>query len=196
MSDEQLLSKHFRARIQESRHSRRTELLEAMRDASDGGLNCHHCDARCCTREANSMMITPLEAADLYLFLEKENRLGKETINLLNETIVRERLDTLPSDGRRALIRRTYTCPFLGEAPRACTISRQSKPYGCLAFNPRSPGQTSGGDCHTDDALRHTGTSSEECQLNEALADELGLDWKKAPIPIAIRDFIVRLSED
>ncbi len=50
-------------------------------------------------------------------------------------------------DGRRSLARRRYTCPFYEEP--GCALPFDVKPLGCLAFNPRSAGQTEGGDCGT-----------------------------------------------
>ncbi len=50
-------------------------------------------------------------------------------------------------DGRRALARRRYTCPFYLEP--GCALPFEVKPLGCLAFNPRGGGLTDGGNCGT-----------------------------------------------
>ena len=89
----------------------------------------------------------------------------------LRACVERYQLDEIPGDGRRDLLRRSYTCPFLRTAPLGCGVDPDHKPYGCLAFNPRRPDQAEGGDCASDvDLLVKLGTGDEE----------------KAPIPVML----------
>ncbi|MGA0333456.1 MAG: hypothetical protein ACO3NW_05825, partial [Kiritimatiellia bacterium] len=82
--------------------------------------------------------------------------------------------------------RRSYTCPFYSPGPQGCSISRSYKPYGCLAFNPRSPGRTKGGDCASNGKLLEDQSSPEEELLNQQLKKAQGLLFDKAPIPVAL----------
>lgn len=142
-----------------------------MRDQADQGIHCGSCSGVCCTFLANSMQITPLEAEDLREWLIQQNRWTPELFEQLAATVTRFRLDRELGDGHRSLLRRTYTCPFYRPGPAGCSIAPTHKPYGCLAFNPRRPNLTEGGDCVSDPGLL------EDLQASSA---------KKAPIPIAL----------
>lgn len=128
---------------------RRHALRQGMRDLQARGIHCGDCVGVCCTHLANSMRITRREAEDLKDFLVSEGRWNEELVFRLSETIRTYRLDREEGDGRRVL-RKTYTCPFFAGGKLGCTIAPTHKPYGCLAFNPRSPGLTKGGDCASD----------------------------------------------
>ncbi|MDA3873516.1 MAG: hypothetical protein PF795_06115, partial [Kiritimatiellae bacterium] len=127
--------------------TRRAALLAAMREQADQGSHCGSCSGVCCTFLANSMQITPLEARDMRDSLMQQGRWTRELFEQLADTVTRFRLDRELGDGRRSLLRRTYTCPFYQSGPTGCSISPTHKPYGCLAFNPRKPDLTAGGDC-------------------------------------------------
>jgi len=129
--------------------ARREPLLEAMERLHDSGIHCGACVGICCTHLANSMKITRQEALDLKEFLEGEGRWNEETFTSLRETIRKYRLDQELGNGRKTF-RKTYTCPFFAGGKLGCTIAPTHKPYGCLAFNPRSAGLTEGGDCVSD----------------------------------------------
>ncbi len=131
---------------------RRQALRQGMRNLHARGIHCGQCAGVCCTHLANSMRITREEAEDLKDFLISEGRWNEELRVRLSETIRTYRLDQEMGDGRRAL-RKTYTCPFYAGGKLGCTIAPAHKPYGCLAFNPRSPGLTKGGDCVSDQEL-------------------------------------------
>jgi Fe-S-cluster containining protein len=169
--------------------SRRREALVAdMQSRAEQGHHCASCSGVCCTFLANSMQITPVEAQDIKTYLESEGRWTKDLQQTLRETVHRFRLDQELGDGRRTL-RRTYTCPFYRAGPGGCSISRHHKPYGCLAFNPREPGITEGGNCASDQKRlesRETDFSFSERLENQRLKKKW--DWisDKQPIPIAL----------
>ena len=152
-----------------------------MKKQERSGIHCGSCTGVCCTHLANSMKITRQEAEDMKSFLEAEGRWTAELMDTLSETVRRYRLDQDLGDGRRSL-RRTYTCPFTSGERLGCTIAPTHKPYGCLAFNPRSAGLRQGGDCTSDRATL------------EQVCDEVK---EKDPIPIAllkIAEFCHRVS--
>jgi Fe-S-cluster containining protein len=145
-------------------------LLAAMNQLHRNGIHCGSCSGICCTHLANSMKITREEAEDLQAFLVAEGRWNGELMESLRETVRRYRLDQEVGYGRRVL-RKTYTCPFYAGGALGCTIAPTHKPYGCLAFNPRSPGLTAGGDCVSDVAVL------EQVQTP---------DGERLPIPMAL----------
>ena len=171
--------------------TRRAPLKTLMADQIDAGIHCHQCVGTCCTFVANSMQVTPLEAIDLLAHLVDTGRWHQATVSELESNIRRFRLNTPPpGDGKRSFSRRRYTCPFYAGQARGCTISRDAKPYGCLAFNPFSPHQTNGGDCGSqEDALAPLDSPELEA-VNTALKTTLSLDWDKKPIPTALLDLI------
>ena len=132
--------------------TRRFALIEDMKARSARGIHCGECVGVCCTHLANSMQITREEAEDIRDYLIRKDRWTPALIGKLRETVQRYRLDHEVGDGRRSM-RKTYTCPFYAGGNLGCTISPAHKPYGCLAFNPRSPGLTEGGDCASDPSL-------------------------------------------
>lgn len=128
---------------------RREALLHGMSELHSRGIHCGSCGGICCTHLANSMKITRGEAEEMKAFLVSEGRWNADLLSRLSDTVRRYRLDHDLGDGRRSL-RRTYTCPFFSGGTHGCTIAPTHKPFGCLAFNPRSPGLTRGGDCVSD----------------------------------------------
>jgi Fe-S-cluster containining protein len=149
------------------------------------GNHCAACSGVCCTYVANSMQITPVEARDLRIWLEKEGRWTPELLDTLRETVRRFRLDQAVGDGRRSL-RKTYTCPFYRPGPKGCSISRHHKPYGCLAFNPRAAGLTEGGNCASDQHLLASLETDAEARENQRLKDLWNWPSDKLPIPVAL----------
>jgi len=166
---------------------RRAPLRAHMRQLAEVGKTCFSCCGVCCTFVANSMRITPVEALDLKRRLQSEDRWTPELLDTLRDTVRRHRLDQDAGDGRRRL-RKTYTCPFFSPGPRGCSIHPDHKPYGCLAFNARSPGITEGGDCASarDLLLAREAASPEEASANTALRARLSLDTETDPIPLAL----------
>lgn len=164
---------------------RRALLLDHMRARAERGHHCAACSGVCCTFLANSMRITPVETRDLRAYLEREGRWTPELLNRLRDTVRRYRLDRDVGDGRRTL-RRTYTCPFYRPGPKGCSISRRHKPYGCLAFNPRTADQTEGGNCASDQDLLHRLDTPEEAAENQRLRQTWNWPADTLPIPAAL----------
>ena len=165
--------------------ARRQPLIDQMHQGAEKGHHCGACSGVCCTFLANSMQITPVEALDLKNWLQAQGRWNDDLIASLKDCIRKFRLDQDVGDGRRSL-RRTYTCPFYRNGPQGCSISRHHKPYGCLAFNPRSPGITEGGNCASDQGLLETLLSPAETARNLQLKTRHQFLFDKAPIPIAL----------
>ncbi|MDF3128221.1 hypothetical protein P0Y35_03320 [Kiritimatiellaeota bacterium B1221] len=165
--------------------ARRQPLIDQMFRLADQGHHCGGCSGVCCTFLANSMLITPVEALDLKTWLQSQGRWTDELILGLKECVKKFRLDQDLGDGRRS-IRRTYTCPFYRNGPQGCSISRHYKPYGCLAFNARSPGVTEGGNCASDQDLLEKQLTETESALNRKLKAAHQLLFDKAPIPVAL----------
>ena len=142
------------------------------------------------------MQITPLEALDIINYLNTENRITAELIFHLQETITQYRLQHFIGTGKKN-IRKTYTCPFFENALKGCTISRNSKPIGCLGFNPIEINFSNGGTCKSNilllnerDAIFH----ENESEINSQLIKELKLFWDKAPIPLAVFEMLTALE--
>ena len=57
--------------------SRRKILINAMTDFESQGVSCVGCSGTCCTYEANSMMVSPLEAVELHIYLSQNHYLTK-----------------------------------------------------------------------------------------------------------------------
>lgn len=172
-----------------SRRTRRAPLLAAMQVCQSAGYTCTGCRGVCCTAIANSMQLTPLEALDLYLWLVEVGRWNADLVQHLQEHTARYGLDRPPlGDGRRVFSRRHYTCPFFVGGGQGCSVSRQAKPYGCLAFNARAAGVREGENCGSDQPLlaERELIDSQEVLMNSTLARVLKLDWEKRPLPTAL----------
>ncbi len=169
--------------------ARRQPLIDQMHQLAENGNHCGGCSGVCCTFLANSMLITPVEALDLKTWLQSQDRWNDDLIIRLKDCIKKFRLDQDLGDGRRSF-RRTYTCPFYRNGPQGCSISRHHKPYGCLAFNARSPGLTEGGDCASDQESLKTLESEAEASHNQFLKLKHQWLFEKAPIPVALLSII------
>jgi hypothetical protein len=152
----------------------RMDLISLMQNAAKDGVDCSNCVGTCCTFISNSMAITDAETQDIVRFLFAQGKTKSEVLALVNQTIDRFGLESTAS--KQGLIRKTYTCPFFAGRALGCTIDSNSKPIGCLRFNPRVGGQKEGGNCALS-VFEH-----------EAMAEFL-LAARK-PIPIAVRDFL------
>jgi Fe-S-cluster containining protein len=172
---------------------RRQLITEQMDAQSAEGKNCFSCEGFCCTFAHNSMQVTPIETIELINFLIEKNRLNEDLLEELRQTVADYRLDKDVNLKKDTRFRRTYTCPFFKSGPKGCTIAPESKPYGCLAFNPIEKNVTTEGHCSSDLSLlekREALFAQEEDSLNEKLREELGLYWAKLPIPLAILELI------
>ncbi len=173
---------------------RRAVLNENMKSLLKEGVNCFSCSGLCCTFVSNSMQTDAIQTLELYLYLNNESRWNEELIAELKEVVRNNRLDYEIQTGFGSSFRRTYTCPFYNKGPKGCSIAPEWKPYGCLGFNARSPGASEGSDCASDLKIlkiREEKNEAMEEVANEYLKKELGLDWDKLPMPVAL----LRLSE-
>ena len=170
----------FNIRLEEevsnSKYDRRKPLLESMKSDDEKGFNCHSCKAPCCTYTSNSMMVSKVEALDLFEFAKNLENLKDRCL----ETIKRFRLDK-EFPGLNKTLRRTYTCPFFKGESLGCEIAFENKPYGCLGFNPNKENQIEGGDCTSRTNILETSDS-----LSEDLNSKIDFNWQKKTIPEAM----------
>lgn len=159
-----------------------------MEELESKGLDCSDCRGNCCSYEANSMMVTPIEARDLVLYLRKRGELTDE-LKLKCQDVVRQyRLNHPTGDGRRSFIRRTYTCPFFGHKELGCPLPREVKPYGCLAFNAHHTEKKADEHCYSEKELlmQRESANPQEEKINQELRTQLCLIWEKTPLPLAL----------
>jgi Fe-S-cluster containining protein len=161
--------------------TRRQILLDANRSLNEKGVDCSACAGECCTSRSNSMQVTRIEAEDIRAHLVGAGLWNEDLFARLRECVREYRLDVeLPRFGSRQNLRRTYTCPFYSAGPRGCSLPREAKPYGCLAFNPVRAG--AGG--LTDGCLSDVDSLVRTDALSPAIGDKL-------PIPLAL----IRISD-
>lgn len=167
---------------------RRNILIEEMSNLDKIGKTCANCVGNCCTFTSNSMRITPLEAVEILIFLERENRINEELIVKLQECVNEFRLGASFDFG----IKKNYTCPFYLGSCQGCSISRAHKPYGCLAFNANEEGVQKGENCSSNQSLleRREENFPAEKFINEFITKKLKLTWDKLPIPVALLEII------
>lgn len=123
------------------------------------------------------MQITEREGRDILEDLRERGLLTSELVQKIDQTISDYRLDIeIPSFGARSNLRRTYTCPLYQAGPRGCPLSRDKKPFGCLAFNPI-----------VENAI---GLSS-GCRSDQELLSACAPDGDKAPIPVMLKRLLV-----
>jgi hypothetical protein len=177
---------------------RRDLLLQEMSHLNKKKIDCHSCQAPCCTYQHNSMQITPLEAKEIAQWLLAQPTIFSKCLKSIQQSITDFRLDKKIALNKRLSVRRTYTCPFYEKPPHGCQLPREIKPYGCLAFNPLVPQQLNGGDCQTNKVLlknREQLWEAEENEQNHLLKQELNLSWEKESIPMAVLEVSHKLSK-
>ena len=183
--------------MKESRQLRRHHLLETMSELESAKISCANCTGVCCTFVGNSMQVTPLEAMDLYQYLQEKGRWDEALELRLRETISHFRLDQAPpSDGRRTFSRRRYTCPFFKDQSLGCSIAPEYKPYGCLGFNAIGPGVKDGENCTSRIEVleKRELAYADEGRDNESLREKYQLQWEKISIPEALLDLHQKLN--
>ena len=186
---EQLLPDFFKHSKGISPRQRREVLIKEMSSLDEKKLTCANCIGNCCTFTSNSMRITPLEAIEILLFLEESKLINTELVLKLKNNIKEFRLDKETSFG----IKKNYTCPFYLGSCQGCSISRGSKPYGCLAFNATEKGVLEGTTCKSNQEIlesREDYYKSHEEELNQYIKNTLKLSWNKESIPVALLDII------
>ncbi len=156
-----------------------------MDEAEASGMSCHGCKGTCCTYEANSMMVTPLEALELMSHLKTSGLLNELLRSKCQEAVRTYRLDHAPGNGKRSYLRKTYTCPFFGFKELGCPLPREVKPYGCLAFNTHHKEEKAGSHCYSDKELLQKLVFDEQ---NAELKKLYGIFWDKSPLPSALLD--------
>ncbi len=164
---------------------RRQGLIDEMNRAEAKGISCKGCSGTCCTYEANSMMVTPLEALELMSYLETSGMKDDTLRTQLEETIRNYRLDHAPGNGKRSYLRKTYTCSFFGFKELGCPLPREVKPYGCLAFNTHHKDEKANEHCYSDKELLARLVLEEK---NEELKKKYHIFWDKSPLPTALLD--------
>ncbi len=161
----------------------RERLLTANQRLNEKGIGCESCLGECCTSRRNTMQITRSEASDIRLYLESQGLWDNALIERLRANILEYRLDVeLPRFGSRQNLRRTYTCPFYFSGPKGCSLPREVKPYGCLAFNPTKENAKGINDgCVSDQKILAEESAS---VANDA----------KWPIPVALTNDLQNIS--
>lgn len=177
--------KSFSSFILMSSYERRQTLIEKMNEAEASGISCHGCKGTCCTYEANSMMVTPLEALELMNHLVVSGMKDDTLRAQIEESVRIYRLDHAPGNGKRSYLRKTYTCPFFGFKELGCPLPREVKPYGCLAFNSHHKELKAGEHCYSDKEILEKLQFDEK---NEELKKKFNIHWDKSPLPTALLD--------
>lgn len=183
-----------------SSHERRLGLVLEMEKLENQTIHCFTCPGTCCTSVANSMQITPIEALEILHGLNID-QLKKEEIEQLKkrmiENITAYRLNVEIYTGKKHSqeLRKTYTCPFFMNGSKGCSLSRSSKPYGCLGFNPKTS-EDNGKSCASNTPLleqRDNSFLAKEKIVNQKIKDDFKIFWVKQSIPQALLDFLNRL---
>ena len=177
----------IKALIQNSRLLR-NKLVERMQELDGNQINCMHCSGVCCTKARNSMMVTPLEALDLYFYLE-ENIKDKTTLwKNIEQSITDYGLDR-EIYVKNKLMRKNYTCPLFKLESFGCPVEPHLKPFGCLGYNALAPKVIEGENWASDTVLLEAvdlEIKAELENLNKAIKDLLAIDFDKTNIPMAL----------
>lgn len=179
--------------------SRRKILIEAMTELEAQGVSCMGCSGTCCTYEANSMMVSPLEAVELQIYLKAHALFNDELKEKLFQTTKQYRLDHFSGNGKRSFVRKTYTCPFFNHTELGCPLPREIKPYGCLAFNAhKKENKASPESCFSNELLQEKRAKEYDWEekKNEELKAEYKIYWDKSPLPTALLDIWDRQFND
>ena len=170
--------------------NRRESLLERMTELESRGMGCNGCSGKCCTFEANSMLITPLETIELLEYLKTSQLMTLELKNKMQTAVEKYRLESKPLLGGRSYLRKTYTCPFFNHQELGCPLPREIKPYGCLAFNSHHIDLKATEHCYSETELLKKRDQShlDELLINQNLRTKYKLFWEKSPIPSALLD--------
>jgi Fe-S-cluster containining protein len=168
---------------------RREVLIDSMKNLKNSGINCQSCTGLCCTFISNSMQTDPIQTLELYQYLLTNEMWNEKLVQELNEVIRNNRLDYEISTGAGSSFRRTYTCPFYNKGPKGCSISPESKPFGCLGFNAFDEDVSGGENCKSDIEVlkkREDLFEENEQKVNHYLKTTLNLYWDKLPMPVAL----------
>lgn len=167
-----------------TRKERREIVHKSMFSLHDEQKNCLSCTGICCTSIANSMQIDNVQAIDMYLYLKRRDMFDVEE---LRRNIQEHNLKILHTG--KGSLRKRYTCPYYAGGSLGCRISINSKPYGCLAFNPIGTNVKAGENCRSyTESLekREEASESKESLLNIKVSESFGLINDKQAIPIKL----------
>lgn len=169
---------------------RREILILRMEELESQGMGCLGCSGTCCTFEANSMLLTPLEAIELMGHLKETSQLTLELKEKLERNAAIYRLESKPLNHKRSYLRKTYTCPFFNHKELGCPLPREIKPYGCLAFDSHHKELKASEHCYSEIPLleERENKHPEEEKINSELREKYNLYWEKSPIPVALLD--------
>lgn len=170
---------------------RREMIIMEMEKLKKRNIHCLSCSGICCTSVANSMLITPFEAVELYSYLNDEGRINGELLSGLRKNIEEFRLDKDFTQGKGSSLRKNYTCPFYKKGSKGCSIDPAAKPYGCLGFNPMEGQLIGDGGCESNIVIlkkRATFFLKDEELVNDRLKKQFNLWWDKRAIPLALLD--------
>jgi len=179
-----------------SAYRRRKIILDFMADLDGKQVNCSSCEGTCCTFQANSMQITPLEVIEILAYLRESNQMNDSLKDKLKSCVLEYRLDIEIPTSRGRAFRKTYTCPFFTEGPRGCSLPKEVNPYGCLGFNPKNKG-AKGGTCGLKEDLaefREIKFATFENDENQRLKEKYKLCWDKLNIPQALLSLWGKIS--
>ena len=161
-----------------------------MRANENLGRDCKACTGTCCTFVNNTMQVSILEALDIFMDMVHKNRLTSSWRSHLEDCVQSFGLDRGNfGAGSRAMLRRSYTCPFFNRENWGCGVAVHRKPYGCLAFNPVEASIHDGGSCRSsreDLEEQNKAWHVREATWNGELQRVLNVNGDKMDIPRAV----------
>lgn len=184
-----------------SSHDRRAALIHEMELLEGKTIHCFTCPGTCCTSQANSMQITPIEALEILQSLKYDQWTSKELESFkerMVNTVTNYRLNVEIYTGKKVsnALRKNYTCPFFNNGALGCSLSRSSKPYGCLGFNPKTS-EDNGQNCSSNTELlleRDDLFLRTEQEANDQIRKDLKIYWTKQNIPQALLELLSALA--
>lgn len=146
------------------------------------------------------MQITPIEAMEILVSLNIDQLSPLEIQDLkkrMQDNIQAYRLNVEIYTGKKHSqdLRKTYTCPFFMNGNKGCGLSRSSKPYGCLGFNPKTSDDNGKSCASNTDILttREDQFIALENIANQKIKEDLKIFWAKLSIPQALLDIMNKL---
>jgi hypothetical protein len=166
----------------------RNKLVERMQELDAQEINCMNCSGVCCTKTRNSMMVTPLEAMDLYFYLIE---------NIKDQTMLWKNVEQSITDYgldreiyvKNKLMRKNYTCPLFKFESFGCPVEPHLKPFGCLGYNALGSNVKEGENCASDTELLAAVDQEIKEELesfNKAIKENCKIDFDKTNIPMAL----------
>jgi len=166
----------------------RKKLIDNMLELDRQEKNCLNCIGVCCTVSRNSMMVTPVEAIDLYRNLMKK---------IQDKDLLWKKIESAYKDFgldreifvKNKLMRKNYTCPLFKFESFGCPVDPNAKPFGCLGYNPTKEKVVEGESCNSDVELLEQVEVEIKDQLekeNLELKTYYNLSFEKTNIPAAL----------